>query len=308
MYSKNKDSYLYYLLSTNTIEAVTCLMMHDILNAKLHTEASVLKKRRLYLITKYKNLSDNDKDVFNTIISKLSTALFASDSTTAHVVKEATSLKNQLDIFLYIPDKLLAPYVESNIHTQYYVQYEEITTIWYNYIKNVFTGLIPVFTYVPAINIWAKFFNIEKECKTLYNIHRIELLCNLLRTSSIENKKERVHNYKLQSNKLMKKFNKARSSVVQSSSEDFTPFSLRELLMYFKTDTTKFKCKELCFLLSGTECITTVGIVDILKINSNSNNKDSDNKAPTSNGNVFFKIIDEEIKAKINIKLDKINS
>jgi|GEM_PF-4309207 hypothetical protein len=300
MLSKNKDSYLYYLLSTETVEAIVCLMMHDILNKRIICDASREKKKRIYLIAKYKRLSSSDKLIFKDILDNLSITSLFIESTAVHILEGASLIKEQLLIAINIPDNLLPPCIDINPSTSYYLQYKELTDIWYLHIKNTIANSLSIFAYNHAVPVWAKFFKIEKNCTIIDKILYIDLMCNFLQTSSIKNKEERIAKYEIQSNELKRINDSIRNIVVEKPFDGYTPFSLRDLTVYFKGMTNKLEDKELCLLLTGTECISSMGVIDITEINTNYNDE-------ATNGSMFFKITDEDMKAKINEKLAIIN-
>jgi len=275
-------------------------MMHDILNKRIVCDENRRKKKRIYLIAKYRRLSNNDKLIFKDILDKLSTPSSFLEITSVNVVEEAFLIKNHLSITINIPDNLLPSHIDMNSSTIYYLQYKEITDIWYRHIKDTVTNSLSRAAYNHAIPIWTKFFKIEKGCTIVSKLQYTDLACTFLQTSSIKDKEERIFKFEIRNKELKKTADSVREIVIEKSFDRYTPFSLRNLTVYFKGTVNKLEDKELCLLLTGTECISSMGIIDITKVNTGYSSEDTD-------GSMFFKIIDETMKAKIDEKLDMIN-
>ena len=250
IFSKDNESFLYYLLSTNSVEALVCLAFNDILNSSNKHKINSLQKHTLYFVTKYIMSSAENQQVLLEVLNRYAKANGLFKDSYVFITDSIKLLLDKIDIAEVIPKEQLPNILPSNPNAKYLKQYEEITKIWFDYINKV-GNTAPIFIHKSPIYIWQVFFNITKMCRKLDAISTMDLLKAVPTTLSINNKREELH---ASLRETMYNNNNWHSTFKEDIIEEvYTPFSLRYMVVPQLFEDKEIIVNDLVFLLSNNE-------------------------------------------------------
>lgn len=292
-FSKNTESFLYYLLISPGLDSALALLGHDLLREK---DISFMKHNRhsyaLYL--KYKSLPIEDKETFLAVVGKYATQPCMFSKASGHLNNVADELLSGIaSLELYdLPVAASDNVIDMSLGIN--VVYSELASYWAEWIVKCSDSL-PMFLYHGALHIWARFFALtSSDTKILRVAANFHTLSNLAISSEVSDpsfsKRSRRNSTKY---KKYLDSNSYRKLIIEEDGA-YTPFSLRgfEVRRIYKS--SPVRVHDLVFLISNDEAISSRGIIDVKDYGT------------IHNGSVFFKVQDEEVLRKITTKLNNL--